>query len=106
MKQLIILLGLLMTTTIKFSDNDESLIFSNNDKGEVWISSMNSAQQTKIIRNELKGDTLFVDYKRGLFVKSNNILPLSKKIRYIIIANKTYIVSFEDNKYSLVEMNR
>ena len=68
------------------------------------MSSLNSSHQIKIIKNELRGDTLFVKYKRGPFVKSRNVLPLNNAMKYLKCANKLYVISNENNMYSLTEI--
>ena len=108
MKGFIIILGLLMYSccaiNIKYTDADSSLLFRNDNKRQIWLSSLNSAQQINIFKHEEKGDTLYISYKRGNFTKPNNIVPLHDNIKYLKCANKLYKVEIKDNQYNLTEL--
>ncbi len=108
MKTHIIILKLLMfscgTIKIKYTDSDSSLLFHNNHKGKIWLSSLNSAQQINIIKYEKKGDTLYITYKRGVFIKPNIIIPLNGNIKYLKCANKLYKVEVIENQYNLTAL--
>lgn len=86
---------------IMHTDNDNSLIFQQNEQGEIWLSSMNSAQQIKITKQEQVDDTLFITYKRGAFLSSNNVLQLSDKVKYLKCANILYKVRTKGGKFSI-----
>lgn len=104
MKKATIILWLIGCVTINNTDYDNSLLFMNNDKGEIVLSTTNSAQQIKITKCLLKEDTLIVNYKRGALIRPKNILPLNDKIRYLKCANKIYVVNYTDSKYNLKEV--
>lgn len=108
MKGYNLILGLLMFSCcaikIQHTDADPSLFFQNNDKGEIWLSSLNSVQQINITSHKVKEDTLYVNYKRGAFTKPNNIVPLNKNIKYLKCANKLYKIEFAKNKYNIIEL--
>ncbi len=89
---------------IKYTDVDSSLLFQNNDKGQIWLSSLNSAQQINIIKHEEKGDTLYITYERGAFTKPNNIMHLNENVKYLKCANKLYKVRIIQNQYNLTEL--
>lgn len=101
---LLFLLGLFVSIRVSTNDKDESLFFGNNEKGEIYLSSLNSAQQIRITKSNIIGDTLFVNYKRGAFIRPNNVLPLDKRIKYLKCANKKYLIKFEDEKYEIIDL--
>lgn len=108
MKGYIIILGLLMFSCsaikINYTDTDSSLLFQNDNKGKIWLSSLNSAHQINIIKHEEKGDTLYITYERGTFTKPNNIVPLNDNIKYLRCANKLYKVETKEDQYNLIEL--
>lgn len=108
MKGYIIILGLLMfncsAIKINYTDTDSSLLFQNDNKGKIWLSSLNSAHQINIIKHEEKGDTLYITYERGTFTKPNNIVPLNDNIKYLRCANKLYKVETKEDQYNLIEL--
>jgi len=103
----IFLVGLFMFScnVIKIAhfDNDASLIFQNDDQGQIWLSTLNSAQQINIIELKYKGDTLVINYERGAFVSPNNIIPLNEKTKYLKCANKLYRVELSGEQYKITE---
>ncbi|PJJ52980.1 hypothetical protein CLV45_3638 [Hymenobacter chitinivorans DSM 11115] len=68
------------------------------EDGRVVISSLNSAQQTKIIHQQQAGDTLLVAYKtwvplfRREYSAAESTVPLTAQIRYVKCANRRYRV--------------
>lgn len=90
---------------IRHSDQDNSLMFQQNKAGEIWLSSLHSAQQIKITDYKYEGDTLIIAYKRGLFCTPNNVLPLNDYTKYLKCANKLFKVEKNNKKYDLIEMN-
>lgn len=101
---LFFLLGLFVSIRVSTNDKDESLFFESNEKGEIYLSSLNSAQQIRITKSYMIGDTLFVNYRRGAFIRSNNVLPLDNSIKYLKCANKKYLIKFEDEKYKMIDL--
>ena len=101
---LIILIGLFVSKRVSTNDIDESLFFRNNEKGEICLSSLNSSQQIHISKSYRTGDTLFVNYKRGIFIRPKNVLPLDSTIKYLKCANKKHLIKFEDEKYIIIDM--
>lgn len=91
---------------IKHTDIDGSLLFQQDEKGRIWLSSLNSAQQIKITEFKYEGDTLIINYKRGVFCKSNNILPLKDNTKFLKCANKFYKVEKVKNEFQVIEINK
>jgi hypothetical protein len=89
--------------TIKVTETDDSLL--SNINGTINITSLNSAHQVNIVRTVLDKDTLFVDYKRGTFCKSNNVLKLNDSVKFIKCAKKLFRVEKKQNSYQIVEVN-
>lgn len=77
---------------IRPTDTDTSLIFQQNENGQIWLSSMNSAQKINITNYKYEGDTLSIIYKRGLLCTINNVLPLKDNTKYLKCASKLYKV--------------
>lgn len=91
------------STHIKYTDVDSSLIFQQNDKGEIWLSSMNSSNQINITEKKYEGDTLIIGYRRGAFCSSNNIIPLKADTKYLKCANKLYMVERDVKGFKITE---
>ena len=91
---------------VKHTDNDSSLLFQLDDKGRIWLSSLNSAQQIRITKFEYEGNTLVITtYKRCVSCKANNILPLKDDTKYLICANKKYKVEKGSNGFKIMEVH-
>lgn len=92
------------SATIKVTETDDSLLLLNNIDGTINLTSLNSAHQIDILKTTHDNDTLFVDYKRGAFCKSDNILKLNNNVRFIKCAKKLYRVEKKQNSYQIVEI--
>ncbi|RAK69667.1 hypothetical protein DLM85_02065 [Hymenobacter edaphi] len=55
---------------------------------KIW--SLNSAQQTRIVRQALSGDTLLIWYKTGAFTSPGNTVQLAPAVRFIKCAGHVY----------------
>lgn len=86
---------------VMHSDNDDASIFQQNEHGEIWISSMSSAQQIKITKQEQVGDTLLITYRRGAFLSSKNVIQLSDRVKYVKRANFLYAVRTKGGMFNL-----
>ena len=65
--------------------------FQNN--GQIQLFSLNSAIQTKIIRQQQIGDTLFVTYRKGAFLTPNSMVPVTAQISYLKCAGRLHKVA-------------
>lgn len=101
---ILFLLGLFVGIRVTTTDNDNSLFFQNNEKGEIFLSSFNSAQQIRITKCYTTDDTLFVNYKRGAFLRPNNVLPLDSNTKYLKCANNKYLIKKEGQKFLLFKV--
>jgi len=92
-------------TIVLYTQDDESLLIQKNSTGELWLSSLNSAQKINIISQENVGDTLFVSYKRGIFRSPVDVLRLEDKTKFVKCANQLYEISrTEEGKgFNLIE---
>lgn len=91
---------------VKHTDTDTSLLFQQDDKGRIWLSSLNSAQQIRITKFNYEGDTLVITtYKRCVICKANNILPLKDGTKYLKCANKQYKVEKISNGFKIIEVH-
>ena len=92
---------LFFSFSINFNEKDPSLVFETDARGNVHLYSLDSALRIKITKCTLKEDTLFIKYKKGLFVKGNSLLPLSDNVKYIVCAGNIYKVTNCSNFYTL-----
>ena len=86
------MLPLLGCLSNKVSDcnDDNSLFFLQDKDGTVRMSSLNSSQQIKITKQEHIQDTLFICYKRGVFISSENIVNIKENTKYLKCANQIF----------------
>lgn len=98
---ILFLLGLFVCIRVTTNDDDRSLLFNYNENGDIFLSSLNSAQQIRITKYYTTDDTLFVNYKRGAFLRPNNVLPLDSTTKYLKCANNKYLIKKEGQKYLL-----
>ncbi|WP_400191272.1 hypothetical protein [Hymenobacter sp. B81] len=101
MKRSSLLPGLLLlagcsATRVSSPTPDAALLLSVVDQRLV-LSSLNSAAQTRITRQELRGDTLVIAYEQGAFVKKANTVPLGEPVRYVRCGNRLYRVVAADS---------
>jgi hypothetical protein len=109
-KKLLYLFAFMMfgcsSVKVIYMQNDDSLMIRQNTKGELWISSMHSAQQIKIISQEQVEDTLFVSYRRGVFLSPNNVLALTDKTKYLKCANRVYEVIKTKEGFEIIDKKK
>ena len=114
MKKIIVFLGLgfmmsCYSTRFKEKDNDPSIAFYSNEKGNIFLSSNleNSAEITLLKKYKYKGDTLIITkYKRCVFCSYKNAIPLPLKddTKYLKCANKLFKVENKNKQYKLIEL--
>jgi hypothetical protein len=111
MKYICIVLILSLTVSccsvkVNSSDTDPSLIFQQNSKGEIWLSSLNSAHQVEITKHRMDNDTLIIEYKRGVLCsKEKNLLPLNESTQFLKCANRLYKVEKNEKGFQINELN-
>ena len=107
-KKIVLLLGLFLcfgcTIMVTSTTNDISLLIQNDSKEQIRLSSLNSAQQINITKYQLKGDTLEIDYKRGIFASVNNVVPLNNDTKFLKCANVLYKIELIEGQYMLTKM--
>lgn len=91
------------STKITPKDTDSSLSFYQDETGNVRLSSLNSAEQTKITKYEYLQDTLIIFYKKSAFNSSKNILPLQDDIKFLKCANQLYLVKRDGDKINILK---
>ena len=111
MRKFIVFLGLgfmmsCYSTRFKENDNDPSIAFYSNEKGNIFLSSNleNSAEITLLKKYKYKGDTLIITkYKRCVFCSYKNAVPLPFKddTKYLKCANKLLKWKIKTNNTSL-----
>lgn len=110
MKNIFVLLSLVFIVScysVKFknTDTDSSITFYKDDKGRVFLSSMNSAQKTVITKFKYVGDTLVIlEYKRSAFYNADNLLPLKNDSKYLKCANQLFKIKKNENGFNVVEI--
>jgi hypothetical protein len=65
------------------------------------LTSMNSAWQTRIIRQAQSGDTLLIWYKAGPFVAKANTLQPAPGVRFVKCGGLTYQLTAVDSRWQL-----
>ncbi|MCB2406551.1 hypothetical protein [Hymenobacter lucidus] len=71
--------------------------------GQISLTSTSSAMQTKIIRQQQIGDTLFITYRKGAFLKPSSIVPLTAQTHYLQCAGRRYKVAKTASGFQLDE---
>ncbi|RYU78942.1 hypothetical protein [Hymenobacter persicinus] len=76
------------------------------DNGQPRISSLSSAIQTQITKQEMVGDTLLVTYKRGAFLGrtrswTRSRVPLNEQTTTVQCANRRFRVVKTDQGFAL-----
>lgn len=108
MKYIYFISLLLLTSCLSYKVSpttvDSNHMFYKDSNDVILLSSLNSAEQIKIIRLDYYYDTLLVTYKAGLFVKPKCKLPLHDSITYLKCANKVYLVRRSENGFELDEI--
>ena len=103
MESWLLYLFMFSSFSVKYNEVDSSLAYRNNEQGEVVLYSRNSAERLNITRRKVKGDTLFVSYRRGPRVRIDNVLPLSDPIKYVVCAGNVYQVEQNEHGFQMTK---
>ncbi|MCB2378712.1 hypothetical protein LGH70_14010 [Hymenobacter sp. BT635] len=73
------------------------------------VSSYNSAIQTRIIRQEKAGDTLFITYRKGALLSragawAHNTVQLNEQTKYVRCANRLFSVVKTNPGFALEQL--
>ncbi|MBD2714994.1 hypothetical protein KBK19_08105 [Microvirga sp. STR05] len=82
-----------LSTKVPPTESDSALLMLLNNR-QLTVTSLSSAIQTNITRQEQKGDTLVLTYTIGAFLRNpSNTVAVAENIRYVRCANQVYRVA-------------
>lgn len=85
-----------LSTKVSPAEPDSALLLLLNNR-QLTVTSLSSAIQTNITRQEQKGDTLVLTYTKGAFLRHHSsTVELPETTRYIRCAKQVYRVIADD----------